>query len=182
MPKLAMIFLALFICLGTSSAQKKHKKIKSYKAWIKQIDTKVKTKGLFYAATDSSIIILDPKSKDSIKTEILITDIQLIKIRRKNKIGAGAIIGGSIGFSFGVAGIVVSGLEDSDPGQELVIGAIFGLVFGGIGAAIGAGIGSLQRTYLINGDRNKYHSKFKPKLLPLSLKYQKGLQQKSVHN
>ena len=78
------------------------KKAKIYKVWVTTMDGS-KTKGLLYAADEQAIKIA--KNRSSSSSDLIVIDgekIDLIKIRRRGKIGRSTWIGAAAGVGAGV--------------------------------------------------------------------------------
>jgi len=163
-----LLSLLLLFSIGLN-AQKLKNKNKVHKVWVSKVDNSKIIKGLLYEVNDESLKIID---NHSVEISIDASNIRLIKIRRKGKIGNGVLIGTSAGFATGLIIGVVSG---DSPDQT--IGSIFGaeiIVEGatagekalgmGIlmavgGSGVGAIIASKKETIFINGDINNYKKK-----------------------
>jgi hypothetical protein len=73
-------------------------------------------------------------------------DLRVIRQRRGDSLGNGALIGFGIGAGIGIAG----GLALRESGETGAVVAAFGALYGGIGAGIGVGFDALiTRTYVI---------------------------------
>lgn len=92
-----------------ASAQDSSSRIKIYTAKIKCFENKKLIKGPLYDFNDSTIILINARSKAEVIdyqlqfNEIQINNIDRMKIRRKGKIGSYTILGALIGGSAGVA-------------------------------------------------------------------------------
>ncbi len=137
-------------------AQNTANKIKVHKVWVTLVDGS-NVKGNLYAADKEGIKIIKNKETD-ISNLIMIRaeNISVVKIRRKGKIGNGALIGGLSG-----AGLsVLLGLTTNDDGfftKEEVM-AISSVLFVPLGTGIGALAGSKRMILAINGDKELYNS------------------------
>jgi len=151
-------YLSILVILLSFSvsiqAQKSSKKLKLYKVWITLInDTKVQ--GHLYAADDTSIKITEYNSLDvSNLTTIDSKHIDIIKMRRKGKIGKGAWIGAISGAGIGV----ITGLATEDSNWQGAVATGEGIIFGIIGTGVGAAIGAIKKKIQINGNSEVYKS------------------------
>ena len=137
------------------NAQSSEKTTKVYKVWLTKMDGS-KTKGVLYSADDQSIKIA--KNKIFGSSDLIVIDgekIDLIKIRRRGKIGRSTWIGAASGVGFGVLfGLAV---DESDGYGGLVTSAS-GLFFGLVGTAAGAGVGTIKKRIRISGNSEIYSS------------------------
>lgn len=141
-------------------SQEKPQKIKAYRIWVSgQVDVN----GIFYEATDSSIIILpETKNWEEIdkKTliEVNIKDISKVKLRKSNSVRNGAIIGFvpmAIAGGFFMVLAARTG-DDFAETEDVMVGV---LIFGTAGAGIGAAIGSIKKKYKIDYSKDLYMNK-----------------------
>lgn len=138
-------------------SQELTKRIKICKIWV---SGKVDMNGIFYEATDSSIIILaNNKNWKEIDKESLIEvnvkDIRKVSLRGINNVRNGAIIGFiPMAVAGGVFAFIVADVGDDDVNPANVI--VFGLVAGAGGASIGAVIGSIKKNYRIDYRKDLY--------------------------
>ena len=176
-----MLLSIMYSSIAYTQSVKKQKQIKVYRIWLmgeKEID------GLFYEATESSIIILPNTDKwqeidKNSLIEVPAKEIYKIKLRRLKSIGHGAKVGAIIGFvPIGIGGIIFFSAVARDFGDELEPGAavVFGLMAGGIGTGIGAAFGSIKTNYKINYSQDRYQAD-KPKFIRKSLKAQVNISQ-----
>jgi len=168
---ISIAFIGL-CCLNSLNAQDSiqtkdnNQKIKIFRIWVSLKSDPYKIKGVLYEVKDSSVfvsnsLVIQDYSVDKYEvTKLHIADIETIKIRRKNRIGNGVLIGSLTGFVVG--GIV--GLVDGDdpPGTLLRLDAedkaiMMGVPLAVIGAGIGALFGSSKITIPINGSMDNYN-------------------------
>lgn len=162
--------IALLCVLSTNChSQEKSQKVKVYRIWISgQVDID----GMFYEATDSSILIISKNDfkilASPIPIEVKVTDIGKIKTRRLNRVGRGAAIGAistalpAMAF-FGLMEYSFEGKGDID--KAILFGAVFG---GAVGTGIGAAFGSIKTKYKIDYSKDLYRiqrAKFERKSL-----------------
>ena len=164
--RLSLVLIILFGMLGYS--QQKQQKLKPYKAQI-ILTNGDKIKGIFYSVAEDSIVLTDKRNN---KIVLIPSNVQWIKLRQKNKLVNGALIGGASGALLG--GIVaLVGSRESPIIQDSFFGVIvdgpdfvepdttFEFIAGGalIGSITGAAITSKKIKYFINGNRQMYLSK-----------------------
>ena len=151
------VLVVIFLSMNFVYTQEKVKKVKTYKTWVSLID-KSEIHGFLYQLKDFSIIVTNTKTDGT--QEIDIKDIQKVKIRRKNSIGRGAVIGG-------VSGLIVGGIvgymngDDSDSISWFKMSAEEKAVSTGVGfLPIGAGVdilvGTAKKKFDINGNIDNY--------------------------
>jgi len=137
------------------NAQNKSKKIQIHNVWVTTMDGS-KTKGVLYSADEQSIKI--SKNNSFSNSSLIVIDsekIDVIKIRRKGKIGRSTWIGAASGAGFGV--ILGIAIEDDDD-WDGVVGTASGLFFGLVGTGVGAGVGASKKKIQINGNSEIYIS------------------------
>lgn len=151
--KTSLRFLAFLMLFSYGlNAQNNSKTIQIYKVWVKEMDGS-RTKGVLYSADEQSIKISKNNSFSS-SNLIVIDDekIDVIKIRRKGKIGKGAWIGAASGAGIGIA----LGLGSDSGELKSVIAIAEGLFLGIVGTGIGAAVGSIKKNIQINGNSVLY--------------------------
>ena len=137
------------------NAQNSSKKAKIYKVWITKMDGS-KNKGVLYSADAQSIKLA--KNKSSSSSDLIVIDgkkIDLIKIRRRGKIGKSTWIGATAGVG---AGVVFGLSVDEGEGYGGLVTSASGLFFGIVGTGVGAGIGTIKKKIRINGNSELYSS------------------------
>ncbi len=159
MKTLKLIALVVMILsMNFIYTQEKVQKVKIYKTWI-ILNDESKIHGILYQLKDSSILVTNIKTEES--QEIDIKDIQKIKIRRKNSIGRGAVIGGVSGL---VVGGIVGYMNGDDPdgislfkmsAEEKAVST--GVGFLPIGAGVGILVGTIKKKFDINGNISNYN-------------------------
>ena len=181
--KFISVIAIIALCfLNSVNAQDTVQKNKIYRTWITLNSEPFKTNGVLYEIKDSSILVssslvIRDYSTDRFETyKLHINDIDTVKIRRKNSIGSGVLIGAITGFAVG--GLM--GLRSDDPpcpegswfclrftpGTKALLAGI-PLSIGGAG--VGAIIGSVKVNIPISGSIDNYN-KNKNKLMKYSLK------------
>jgi small nuclear ribonucleoprotein (snRNP)-like protein len=150
-----LLFLALLMSISYGlNAQNNSKKIQIHKVWVKTVDGS-KTKGVLYSADEQSIKI--SKNNSFSNSNLIVIDrekIDVIKIRRKGKIGKSVWIGAASGAGFGA----VIGMAANNDEWKGVAATAFGLLFGLIGTGVGAVVGSSKQKIQINGNSEVYIS------------------------
>lgn len=159
MKTLKLIALVVMILnMNFIYTQEKVQKVKNYKTWI-TLNDESEIHGILYQLKDSSIVVTNTKTDGT--QEIDIKDIQKIKIRRKNSIGRGAVIGG-------VSGLVVGGIVGYMNGDDPDGISLFkmsaegkavssGILFMPLGAGTGILIGTIKKKFDINGNVSNYN-------------------------
>ena len=162
-------------------AQDSIQKIKIYETWISLYSEPYNVKGALYEIKYHSIIvsnstrILDYSTNNFESTMFNIENIEIIKIRRKNRILKGVIIGTITGFALGGVIGLLNGEEEQGTSLywgptttgELTIA--FGVPLAVVGAGLGALAGSVKVKIPINGNISNY-SRYKHKLRKYSIK------------
>lgn len=140
--------LTLVFTLTSASAQK----AKTYKIWITLVNQKQEIYGTLYTVDENELIII---RENKTQLKYVPESIQMIKVRRKGKLGKGfwigAVSGAAIGAVIGSVSFQETYIEDVGP----VIGGLIGVP---VGALIGAGINSGREKYIVNGDKDTYLS------------------------
>ena len=109
--------------------------------------------GVLYSADDESIKVSENNSFDiSNLTTISGEQINILRIRRKGKIGKGAWIGAVSGAGTGV----ILGLISESDGWEGVVATGAGFMLGIVGTGVGAGVGAIKKRIDINGNIDTY--------------------------
>jgi hypothetical protein len=175
--QLSALLLFLIITFGISQNTQIADKInpsKKYSFWAYDKE-KLLGSGSLYSAHDDNIVLVN-KSKG--QQPINIVDIKIIKIRKKNKVGLGILLGTLGGITAGalIGAASYKKPPPCDPKQifcfelfDKKINAIVGGVLGIIpGAIVGGVIGSFKINIPINYDRNKY-KEVQSKLKSISL-------------
>jgi hypothetical protein len=152
-----IVILMLCFFISTSAQDSIKHKIKIYKTWITLIKPPASNiNGYLHEIKDSSILISNSPFKqdylagNSKITSIDYRNIDLVKTRRLNNIGWGALIGSSTGF---VVGATVIGFVARGMGFLTTSSAIFGgFVFAVFGAGTGSLVGSIKDRIPIHGN------------------------------
>ena len=143
--RIFLFFSILSLILSQSvNSQSKTQKILIYKAWVNYIDSPIKMKGYLYQVKDSSIVISGVKPVPSITIhknhlyEISYKHIDVIKIRRKGRVGRGILIGMGSGFLAGIMIGYISG--DDEPSYWITLTAEEKAIAAAVPLAITGGI------------------------------------------
>jgi len=183
MKVITVIVLTTLCCLNSLSAQDTVLKHRIYRAWLSLNSTPFKTKGVLYEVGDSSIIIssalvMKDYSAGSFQMAgFHINNIESIRIRRKNNIGKGILIGAMAGMAAGGLIGLISGDDPPCPQGSFVCfrftagekALIAGIPLAACGVGVGAAIGSIKVRIPINGNIDNYN-KSKSRLKEYSLK------------
>ena len=167
MKKIISIIVMMMCIIGSSFSQKSEKnKIKVYKVWVTQLDG-INYRGFYlYSADKNGIVITSDYISAEQRYTIDYSKILMIRMRRKGNVGrtalilggAGAIVGGGLGFA---AGDDPENMWFRADKEEK---AAAGLIAGGVlGTGFGALFGSIREKMIINGDLENYMRHF-PKL------------------
>jgi hypothetical protein len=162
MKKIVLIFLAFFLIPCLLSAQEDSSKLptginekgfKIFKTWISLKNEPNILEGALYEIKDSSILVSNSILKDDYingefeLSKIDFNNIDLVKIRRKNSMLFGALIGAATGFGAGGLIGLISG--DDPPGFFSFSAGEKALLLGFSLAVGGAGIGTLDASLKI---------------------------------
>lgn len=131
-----------------------------FKAWVFLANSPKKMYCSIYEVGDDFVIFKDP---DFLKVKIPVSRIDNIRVRRRNNVGRGILIGGlsgmAVGGLIGMASYEPTGCRndpnawlcfDFGPGLPAAVGAAGGLLFGTL---VGGIIGSRRMKIPINGSR-----------------------------
>jgi hypothetical protein len=133
-------------------------KVKYYKARV-TLNNDSRVKGVLYAADEEGLILIDNKLLGTIMT-VGYGDIELIKVRKRGRVGNSALIGGAGGTALGAL-IGFAGGDDPEDCWILCYTAEEKALMGAValvipGAGIGALIGTESKKFEINGDLKQY--------------------------
>ncbi|MGB5359417.1 MAG: hypothetical protein WBN27_05685, partial [Eudoraea sp.] len=131
--------------------------------WVSLTDSS-KVKGVLYSADENAIKIAKNYSMDvSNLTSINYQNLDILRIRRKGKVGKGAWIGALSGVGAGMLIGLIDG--DDEPGlfsmtmeEKALLG---GILLGVVGTGIGALIATKKEKIVINGDIENYEKMLK---------------------
>lgn len=132
--------------------------MKPYDVWIKSTGNYSIVKGILHDVQDSSISITHQYMSGFKNYHF--QEIDQVKIRRKNNVLKGVLIGGGIGFLIPFVANPGTG-RDSD--LTPLLNAVLSVPFSIFGAAVGAGLGSIKITIPISGNLNNFEA-YKSKL------------------
>jgi len=127
-------------------AQTKTPKIKLYKAQIQTYGDAPMIKGVFYDFNDSTLILINARSKKEIISQqfqtqkIPVKTVQWMKLRPEGRIWSSALVGAVAG---GFAGAIIGHNSEDEfllPAERKarLLGGTFFVIGGGLGAAFGA--------------------------------------------
>ena len=161
--KTLIILVLNIIFLIPTLGQETPDKFRIYKTKIRLLNEKKTVNGTLYTLNDSTIILLSTSNKDSIRygdyklLTTRISNIKVIKTRRKGRTGKSAAIGLGVGVAFGGILGYSTGDWNSEPAGHPDSQAYFGATLFGLPcAAIGLIVGSLSNQYWIYGDLDKF--------------------------
>jgi len=154
MKNLVAIALMSLYSLNSGYAQNTNRKITEYKTWVTTDTIPSKATGVLYEVKEFSIVLLNSATNQDYadelckEVEINVTDIEKVKIRRKNKSGRAALFGAASGLA---VGILIGVISEDDPGSRgpgfLTFTATEKAIRAGIPlAALRAGVGALFGT------------------------------------
>ncbi len=165
MKKKLFAFLMIALAVSGLSAQDTTKKTKIYRTWISMNSEPFKIKGSLYQVNDSSVFVsnalkIQDYSENRFETvELHVKDIKIIKTRKKNSVGNGALVGAISGLVFGGLIGYASGDDSCPPGTWCIISftaeekaLMLGVPLSIVGAGLGALIGSAKIVIPINGN------------------------------
>ncbi|WP_242120517.1 hypothetical protein [Aestuariivivens sediminicola] len=151
---LAIIIFGMLLFPINMNAQTKTKKIRTYKVWITMLDGS-EEKGMLYSADEEFLKISKSNTLDeSNVTAIHAGTIDVIKIRRKGKVGKGALIGGLSGI--GASVLIGATTDDDNFFTREESAAIAGIVLVPLGTGIGALTGTKRELIPVNGNLKNY--------------------------
>jgi len=137
-----------------------------YKAWFESMDGSLKQKGFLVELKDSSIVFGTQQNLE----DIAVSNLQLLKFRKKNAIGKSLGYGALIGF--GIGGLIGLASGDDKSGfirftaEAKALG--LGIIMSIPGAIVGATMGAPKVSIPIQGDLDTYNRQ-KEKLRKYSL-------------
>lgn len=142
----------LIMTLANVQAQKKDKKVKIYKVWVKLYDNS-KHKGYLFFVDDGSVNIVSKKNKEE-KTNIKAKDINTLMLKRKGK-GWRNILYGFLGATLATeVALLATNADGENSYIPNEVSAILTGVF--LGAPIGALVGSKRRRYNLLGNEELF--------------------------
>ena len=178
MKKFTFFFVVLFLLSIIGNAQNKYsqeklEKIKINRTWITYNDGLNMYKGALYEVKDTSIVLStslrfqDYKSNELELMNIQLSNIGIIKIRAKDNLTGGIIIGAIAGGLIGY--LIGSNSEDDFLFTREQQATMIAFVSAGYGAAAGAILGSIKIKIPIHGNIDKYNGN-KARLKKYSIK------------
>ena len=177
MKKILFTFFAILLCFPvTLQAQQKKNKVKTYKVWVTLIDGFEKN-GILYAADEHGLKIMNAQTMDiSDIMFVKASDINVIKLRQKGKVGMGALLGAAGGIAVGTAiGSSVPKEEGFLSGISNSMNVAGGIIIGtAMGTGIGVAAGSSKKVIQINNHLGVYKEQL-PTLQSYSIKSKEQL-------
>lgn len=145
MKKLFRILLMTFVVFSYSiqaiiSQSAVTKKPVRYKTWVTMMDNSSTISGSLRIIEDSSIWVYDYNKKKTIS--INVDKIDIIRLRKKNRVGNGIFLGAATGFLIG--GIIGLASGDGPSGQGYNSASNKGIFYGTLFAIPGAIIGGIS--------------------------------------
>jgi hypothetical protein len=159
-----IVLCAIGSCLSSEAQINPVFPSKIYKTWISIRGEQNERTGAMFEINDSSITLSNSLNKQDYhqgKFDVSIVDVRnidIVKIRHKNKIWNGLLVGGItgavIGGTFGMVGTSASGQIPNLSGYSIAAASIIGA---GIGMLIGAAIGSQKTKVRLRGDQQEFN-------------------------
>ena len=143
------LFLSILLTLSTCNFVYSQE---DCRVWVKTYNQTNST-GYLRDVLNESIIV----ESESMRCEVDVENIYLLKFRKKNRVIKSALIGTLIG---AVGGFVI-GVSDGSNGEKFLFGTVGAAVFAVPGILIGTLVGSYKYTISINGNKNTFDSKRK---------------------
>ena len=154
--------LIVLCCLSNVKAQEIDKKNNKYKVWLSLIDKPYEVNGVLYELKDSTILLSNYKTYSEFiidnnpTIELGISNIDLIEVRKKNRLAKGIVLGAVSGFAVGsLIGLARGDDAESSGGEKAVKG---GLSLAIPGALVGMLIGSVKISFPIEGSLLNFKS------------------------
>ena len=174
------VLILLFLPLYTAYLNGQEGKSKDvvYRAWVKFMSDPAPNLSSFnwdlLEVKDSSLLISqvsnisDYKLGSFTSTEIYFDQIEVIKVRRRNSIGRGGLIGLGVGVVIGITAGIIAGDDPPCPANRSWIDVCYsvsagekalamGYGFGALGGLAGLVIGSARIAIPINGDMGYFN-------------------------
>ena len=173
MKQLFSVIIIVLFSFPSVQGQSKEESKSKYRVWVSTINDPFLYQGSLYALQDSSIliksvVIIDSLDKQTKTIELRIGEIELVEVRRKNRVGIAGIIGAFTGLAVGGVLGFASG-DDTNGGLTASEKAVLGGVTLAIpGALVGVLVGSSKIVVPINRSNPKY-LRAKPQLSTYSI-------------
>ncbi|MBK8705009.1 MAG: hypothetical protein IPN33_16555 [Saprospiraceae bacterium] len=151
-----MILIGLTLNVSIAFSQKSGRE-KIYQTWVKTYPPGEGIKGLLIETKDTSVLVAQSiYNLKKTTSEISVSNIDMLKFRKKGRPGKGALIGAVSGLSTGaIIGFAVGRRGDQDfKSSEKAVG--FGIGLAIPGSIIGAVIGSIKVKIPIKGNIQNY--------------------------
>jgi hypothetical protein len=161
-----IISIVLFLLLWSSysvKAQNLEKKVDHYRAWISLINQPYHIQGTLYQLKDTSLFVADYvmpieyAEYDNPTREIMVSNIDIIEVRKKNRVGKIAVLGAVGGFAIGsIIGLAKGSDSNYSAEQKALLGGISLAI---PGALVGMLVGSVKIVIPIEGKLFNYKQK-----------------------
>ena len=149
-------------------SEKDEKGFKIYKTWISLNNDSETVKGALYNITDSSLLVSSSLIKQDYTTgnfqitKLNFTNVDLVKVRSKNRVVKGALIGTVAGFFLGAMLGLIEGDDNPEdvyfPSTAAQHAMENGFILAIGGAGIGSLCGSIKIKIPINGSIGNFNS------------------------
>ena len=179
MKTLLGINIFLLCALLSTQAQDNPVTLKAYRTWVIPAEKGRVAQGVFYAATDSSVMISNSVLKNDYLsgnfsfTEIPVKDIKTLQFRKKGDLGTAVLIGSLSGALVGtIIGVMQNTKDGSAVEQNIRKGVVvmFPVVLTCVGATIGLTAGGAKKKFNIRGNQEAFDIQ-KKELEGFSIKY-----------
>jgi hypothetical protein len=172
--KIISIVTFLLLCsLYHAEAQSSNKKTDNYRVWISLLNEPYHVQGTLYRLKETSLFVSDYvmpieyADYDNPIREVMVSNIDLIEVRKKNRVGKIAIIGAVGGFAIGsIIGLAKGGDSNYSVEQKALLGGISLAI---PGALVGMLVGSVKIVIPVEGKLFNY-KKHKQQLQTYSTK------------
>jgi hypothetical protein len=159
--KITSIVTFLLLCsLYTAEAQSSDKKTDYYRVWISLLNEPFYVQGTLYQLKDSSLFVSDYvmpieyAEYDNPIREVMVSNIDIIELRKKNRVGKITILGAVGGFAIGsIFGLAKGSDANYSAGQKALLGGISLAI---PGALVGMLVGSVKIVIPVEGKLFNY--------------------------
>jgi hypothetical protein len=154
--------LIVLCCLSTAEAQEVDIKNNKYKVWLSLIDKPYEVNGVLNELKDSTILLANYKTfsefiiDNNPTIELGISNIDLIEVRKKSRLGTSIVIGTVSGFAVGgLIGLARGDDSESTKGEKAILGGVSLAI---PGALVGMLIGAVKISFPIEGSLLNFKS------------------------